>query len=74
MAAIGYMCGFAYLVSLMIYQLGGLVTGEVAFGIGTVAGVLALVFLGCLLLRRNKYEDGRLHVSAVRAAGIKAAK
>ena len=74
MAAIGYMCGFAYLVSLMIYQLGGLVTGEVSFGIGTVAGVLALVFLGYLLLRRNKYEDGRLHVSAVRAAGIKAAK
>ena len=74
MAAIGYMCGFAYLVSLMIYQLGGLVTGEVSFGIGTMAGVLALVFLGYLLLRRNKYEDGRLHVSAVRAAGIKAAK
>ena len=38
------MCGFAYLVSLMIYQLGGLVTGEVSFGIGTMAGVLALVF------------------------------
>ena len=74
MAAIGYMCGFAYLVSLMIYQLGGLVTGEVSFGIGTMAGVLALVFLGYLLLRRNKYEDGRLHVSAVRAAGSKAAK
>ena len=74
MAAIGYMCGFAYLVSLMIYQLGGLVTGEVAFGIGTVAGVLALVFLGYLLVRRNKYEEGRLSVSAVHAAGVKAAK
>ena len=44
LAAIGYMCGFAYVVSLMVYQLGGLVTGEVSFGIGTVAGVLALVF------------------------------
>ena len=74
MAAIGYMCGFAYLVSLMIYQLGGLVTGEVSFGIGTVAGVLALVFLGYLLVRRNKYEEGRLSVSAVHAAGVKAAK
>ena len=73
MAAIGYMCGFAYLVSLMIYQLGGLVTGEVSFGIGTVAGVLALVFLGYLLVRRNKYEEGRLSVSAVHAAGVKAA-
>ena len=74
MAAIGYMCGFAYLVSLMIYQLGGLVTGEVSFGIGTVVGVLALVFLGYLLVRRNKYEEGRLSVSAVHAAGVKAAK
>ncbi|WP_297711606.1 ferrous iron transport protein B [Dysosmobacter sp.] len=74
MAAIGYMCGFAYLVSLMIYQLGGLVTGEVSFGIGTVAGVLALVFLGYLLVRRNKYEEGRLSVSAVHAAGVKAVK
>ena len=74
MAAIGYMCGFAYLVSLMIYQLGGLVTGEVSFGIGMVAGVLALVFLGYLLVRRNKYEEGRLSVSAVHAAGVKAAK
>ena len=74
MAAIGYMCGFAYLVSLMIYQLGGLVTGEVSFGIGTVAGVLALVFLGYLLVRRNKYEEGRLSVNAVHAAGVKAAK
>ena len=68
------MCGFAYLVSLIIYQLGGLVTGEVSFGIGTVASVLALVFLGYLLVRRNKHEEGRLNVNAVQAAGVKAAK
>ena len=74
LAAIGYMCGFAYLVSLIIYQLGGLVTGEVSFGIGTVAGVLALVFLGYLLVRRNKHEEGWLNVNAVQAAGVKAAK
>ena len=74
LAAIGYMCGFAYLVSLIIYQVGGLVTGEVSFGIGTVAGVLALVFLGYLLVRRNKHEEGRLNVNAVQAAGVKAAK
>ena len=74
LAAIGYMCGFAYLVSQIIYQLGGLVTGEVSFGIGTVAGVLALVFLGYLLVRRNKHEEGRLNVNAVQAAGVKAAK
>ena len=26
LAAIGYMCGFAYAVSLLVYQLGGLIT------------------------------------------------
>ena len=29
--AIGYMCGFAYLTSLVVYQIGGLITGEVGF-------------------------------------------
>ena len=28
LGAIGYMCGFAYVVSLIVYQLGGLITGE----------------------------------------------
>ena len=56
MAAIGYMCGFAYLISLMVYQLGGLFLGEVGFGIGTVAGLAALVFLVYMLVRKNKYE------------------
>ena len=39
MAAIGYMCGFAYLVSLIVYQVGGLLLGEVPFGFGTVLGI-----------------------------------
>ena len=56
MAAIGYMCGFAYLVSLMVYQLGGLFLGEVGLGIGTVAGLAALAFLVFMLVRKNKYE------------------
>ena len=30
-ATIGYLCGFAWCVGLMIYQLGGLITGEVSF-------------------------------------------
>ena len=33
LGAIGYMCGFAYVVSLIVFQLGGLVTGEAAFGL-----------------------------------------
>ena len=55
-AAIGYMCGFAYAVSLIVYQLGGLITGETPFGAGTVAAVLVLAGLIYLLVRRNKYN------------------
>ncbi|MCI8469581.1 MAG: ferrous iron transporter B [Eggerthellaceae bacterium] len=49
-AAIGYMTVFAWCVGLLIYQLGGLITGEVTFGIWTVlalvvaAGMLFLLF------------------------------
>ena len=70
MAAIGYMCGFAYLTSLIIYQLGGLVTGETVFGVGTVAALAAVVFLVYLLFRKNKYENDRLTIRAVEAARV----
>ena len=68
LAAIGYMCGFAYVVSLIVYQIGGLLLGEVAFGLGTVAAVLALAFLVYMLLRKNKYDENTRTVSAVNAA------
>jgi ferrous iron transport protein B len=54
-AAIGYQCGLAYAVSLMVYQFGGLVTGETAFGIGTIAALAVLVLLIYLLFRKG-YE------------------
>ena len=53
LAAIGYMCGFAYVVSLIVYQLGGLLLGEVAFGAGTVAAGIALAVLVYLAARRG---------------------
>ena len=49
-AAIGYMCGFAYAVALVVYQIGGLVAGN-GFGIGTVAGFAVLAGMLYLLLR-----------------------
>ncbi|MGM9661935.1 MAG: ferrous iron transport protein B [Oscillospiraceae bacterium] len=67
MAAIGYMCAFAYLISLMIYQFGSLFTGG-GFGLGTVAAVIALAFLLYMLFRKNKYDGGRQTVSAVDVA------
>ena len=51
MAAIGYMCGFAYVVSLIVYQLGGLISGVVSFNVFTVAAVVLLAGLLYLLFR-----------------------
>ena len=55
--AIGYMCVFAYVVSLIVYQLGGLITGEVAFNPFTIVAVALLAALLYLLLRKNPYES-----------------
>ncbi len=55
-AAIGYMCGFAYGASLVTYQLGGLITGQVSFGPGTAAA-LALVGWSLWLLVRKAPRD-----------------
>ena len=52
--AIGYQCGFAYLVSLCIYQFGGLITGEFAFGPGTGAALFAVIFLIYLMARPDR--------------------
>jgi ferrous iron transport protein B len=64
-AAIGYMCGFAYVVSFIVYQLGTLFTGG-GFGLGTLLAVLALAALVFLLVRKNKYDNTHLSVSAVK--------
>ncbi|MCI9577891.1 MAG: ferrous iron transport protein B [Oscillibacter sp.] len=59
-AAIGYMCAFAYAVSLIVFQLGGLVTGEARFGPGTIAALALLAGLAYLLVRRGyPAEAGR---------------
>ena len=50
--AIAYMCVFAYAVSLMIYQIGMLIsTGT--FGVGTVAAFTVLAVMLLLLVRPN---------------------
>ena len=71
LGAIGYMCAFAYIISLIVYQIGGLITGEVSFGIGTVAAVVLIAGLGYLLFRRNKYDENTLTFSVAAAAARK---
>ena len=50
-AAIGYMCLFAYVTSLIVYQLGGLITGVLSFNLFTIVAVLLLAGLAYLLFR-----------------------
>ncbi len=59
-AAIGWMCGFAYAVSLMVYQFGMLFTGA-GFGLGTAAAFLILAVMIWLLVRPAPDLD---HVAA----------
>ena len=51
LAAIGYMCGFAYAAALMVYQIGGLITGAVAFSFWTAAALVLFALLVFLLVR-----------------------
>ena len=51
LGAIGYMCGFAYVVALIVYQLGGLIAGQVAFSLWSVVAIALLAGLLYLLFR-----------------------
>ena len=67
-AAIGYMCGFAYAVSLIVFQLGGLVTGEASFGLGTAAALALLAGMVYLLARKGQQgEAGHRRLTSVAA-------
>ena len=59
--AIGYMCVFAYAISLIVYQIGMLFTG--AFSVWTVLAILVLAALIYLLIRKNKYSEDTLTMS-----------
>jgi ferrous iron transport protein B len=56
-AAIGYMCAWAYVVSLITYNVVGLFFG-VPFTFWTVVAVAALAALVWLIVRPNPYEEG----------------
>ena len=55
--AIGYMCAYAYVVSTIIYQIGGLITGELTFGVGTVVAIAFIALIIFLLFRKPAKAD-----------------
>ena len=55
--AIGYMCLLAYCAALVVYQIGGLITGEIGFNLFTVVAAAIVALVLYLLFRPNKYEN-----------------
>ena len=63
------MCAFAYIWAMIVYQIGGLITGEATFSVFTVVAAVCLVGMIYLLVRKGYQGEGqRLRaVDAVRA-------
>ena len=61
-ATIVYMCAFAYAISMIVYQIVGLITGEAVFSIFTVIAVAILAILVYLTVRKNKYADTHVKI------------
>ncbi len=72
LGAIGYMCGFAYAAAMMVYQIGGLITGEAPFSVFTVIALALLAAMVYLLFRKGyqaKEEHG--HINSTSEAAMK---
>ncbi|MDE7260569.1 MAG: ferrous iron transporter B [Oscillospiraceae bacterium] len=68
-AAIGYMCLWAYVVALIVYQIGGVILGEVSFGIGTVVAAVLVIGVIYMLVRKGyQGEEQSSRLSSVAAA------
>ena len=59
MGTIAYMCGFAYVISMIVYQLAGLALGEATFGIFTIVAVAALAALLWLVFRKGYTPENK---------------
>lgn len=67
--AIGYMCVFAYVISLIVYQLGGLITGATSFSLWTVVALVLLAGILYLLFRKGyQGEENARRLTSVAAA------
>ena len=61
--AIGYQCGFAYVIALIVYQFGIAFAGAPNV-IGLIAAIVLTVGILYLLFRKNKYDDNKLTVKS----------
>ena len=66
-ASIGYMCGFAYVIALIVFQIGGLFTGEATFGVWSIIAIALLAGLIYLLCRKGYQGEESHNLSSVAA-------
>ncbi len=59
--AIGYQCLLAYAVSIVVFQIGSIFTGNLSI-IGLIAAVAVLACFCYFLFRKNKYDNNHLTV------------
>ena len=68
-AAIGYMTLWAYVLAFIVYNVGGLIVGEVVFGVGSVIGIALVIGIIYLLVRKGyKPDESVKSLTAVNAA------
>lgn len=65
--AISYMCVFAYAISLIVYQIGGLIAGQVSFGAGTIAAIALIAVIMYFLFRKGYQAKSKNSLMAVDA-------
>ncbi len=69
LGAVGYMCLWAYVLALIVYQIGGLFTGDTSFGLWTIVAIALIAGLIYLLFRKGyQPEQGVRHLTSVQAA------
>jgi len=60
LAAIGYMCLWAYVMAFIAYNVGGFFIGQVGFGLGTILGFALIAGLIYLLVRKGYQPDNTI--------------
>lgn len=71
-AAIGWLTGWAYCISLIAYNIGGVITGEFGFGVGSIVSLVLIAGIVYLLVRKGaEPEHSSKSVTAVEAADAK---
>ena len=64
--AIGYQCGFAYVIALIVNQIGAMFMGNGNI-FGLIVAILLIAAIVYMLFRKNKYDDNTLTVTAKKA-------